>query len=336
MPVLSIGDLANTFLLRRQSAGLKAQLTRLGTELTSGRKQDLGKALGGEFGPYAAIERSLSALAAYKTANIEASGMLAAAQLSLENIQGMAQGLGPALLTAGTARDATLIAATSQDARQKLSAVVASLNARVADRTMFAGAATDRPALASGETIMSNLASAVSGETTAAGIIAAVDSWFDTPGGGFETLGYLGSSTDMGPLSIAEDETVDVALRADSTVFRDTLKSFAIAGLIAEGALPGNANEQAALMAKAAERMLTNDGDVTNMRARVGAVEARIDDARARNAAEASAYELARAELAGADPYQAATDLEAAYAQIETLYTVTARIAGLKFTDYMK
>lgn len=336
MPVLSIGDLANTFLIRRQTAGIKADLTRLGTELTTGRKQDLGKTLAGDFGPFAAIQRSLSSLAAYKTANSEAAAMLAAAQLALENVQGSAQRLGPTLLTAGNARNVTLISATSQDARQTFSAVVSSFNARVADRTMFAGAAIDRPALASGEKMMADLATAASGETTAAGIIAAVDTWFDTPGGGFETLGYLGSSTDIGPLLIAEGESIEVSLRADDTVFRETLKSFALAGLIAEGALPGNADEQAALMAQAAERMLTNDGDVTNMRARLGAVEARVEDARARNAAEASAYELARAELIGADPYAAATELEAVYAQIETLYTVTARIAGLNFTDYMK
>ena len=123
MPVLSIGDLANTFLIRRQTAGLKADLTRLGTELTTGRKHDLGKALAGDFGPFAAIQRSLSSLAAYKTANSEASSMLAAAQLALENVQGSAQRLGPALLTASNARNVTLISdALGQRYRLRISA----------------------------------------------------------------------------------------------------------------------------------------------------------------------------------------------------------------------
>jgi flagellar hook-associated protein 3 FlgL len=336
MSVLSIGDLASTFLIRRQSAGLKAELTRLGTELTTGQKSNLGKAVSGDFGPFAAIERSLTAIAAYKTGNAEAAGLLSAAQLALENVQGMGQGVGPALLTAANARDVTLIGATSEDARQKFSAVVASFNVRVADRTIFGGAATDRPALATGEAMMTELVATVAGETTAAGIVAAVDAWFDTSGGGFDTLGYLGSDADMGPLAIADDETVDVSLRADNSVIRDNLKSFALAGLIAEGVLSGNVDEQADLMAQAGEGMLTNDGAVTNMRARLGAIEARVENAQARNAAEASAYELARAELIGADPYQAASELEAVYTQIETLYTVTARIAGLTFTDFMR
>ncbi len=336
MTSLSIGDLANTFQLRRQTSGLKADLTRLGTELTSGRKTDLGATLAGDFGPYAGIERSLRAIAAYATANSEAAGMLEASQLALQNIQSMGHDLTPALLTASSARDPTLIGATAEDARQKFSAVVSTLNTSVADRTLFGGAATDRPALATGEEMLAGLVLAVAGETTAAGIVAAVDSWFDDAGGGFETTGYLGSSRDMGPLLIAEDETVRVDVRADDQVMRDTLKGYALMALIAEGSLDGNVAEQANLTSAAAEKMLASDGDVTDLRARIGAIESRIEDARARNAGEAAAYELARTELIGADPYQTATELQAVYSRIETLYTVTARIAGLSFTDYMR
>ena len=336
MTTFSIGDLANTFQIRRQTAGLKAELTRLGSELTTGRKSDIGAALAGDFGPYAGIERSLRAVAAYTTANTEASGMLTAAQLALENVQSMGHDLSPALLTAASARDVTLIKTTAEDARQKFSGVVSSLNTSVADRTLFAGTATDRPALASGEAMLAELALAVAGETTAAGIVTAVDSWFDDAGGGFETMGYLGASDDMGPLLIAEDETVAVDVRADNQVVRDTLKGYALAALIAEGSLDGNLGEQADLISSAAGKMLASDGDLTNLRARIGAGEARVENAQARNAAEAAAYELARTELIGADPYQTATELEAVYSQIETLYTVTARIAGLNFTDYMR
>ncbi|HHB80830.1 MAG TPA: flagellar biosynthesis protein FlgL [Aliiroseovarius sp.] len=336
MSVLSYGDLASTFLTRRQSSGLKADLTRLGTEMSTGKKQDLGRALGGDFGRFAGIERSLKAVAAYKTANSEASSMLSAAQLALGNVQDMGQELSPALLTAANAADVTLIGATSEDARQKFGAVVSTLNVQPAGRSLFGCAATDRPALASGDEIMAELMTTTAAETTAAGILAAVDAWFDTPGGGFENLGYLGSVNDMGPLVIADDETAELSVRADDAAIRDTLKGFALAGMVAEGAPAGNVQEQAALMEAAAENMLTSDGGVTNLRARLGAVEARVDGAQARNSAEAAAYELARTELIGADPYEAASALEAVYSQIETLYTVTAHIAGLTFTDYMK
>lgn len=336
MNSISIGDLASSFQVRRQSAGLKNDLARLASELTTGRKSDLGATLAGDFGPYAGLERSLRALSAYKTANTEAAGMLEATQMSLGNIQSMGQDLSSALLTASTADDVVLIGATAEDARQKFSAVVSTLNTSFADRTLFGGAATDRPALASGEDMLAALVAATSGETTAAGIVAAVDTWFDDAGGGFETSGYMGSSNDMGPLLIAENETANVDVRADGQVIRDTLKGYALMSLIAEGALDGDTAEQANLTAAAAGKMLAAEGDLTDLRARVGTVEARIENAQARNAAEAAAYELARNELVGADPYDTATELQAVYSQIETLYTVTARIAGLSFTDYMR
>ncbi|GKY86669.1 flagellin [Sinisalibacter aestuarii] len=336
MSLLSIGDLANTFLSRRQSAGLKDQMMRLGTELTTGLRSDPGTALRGDYRPLAAIERSLTALAAYTSANTEAAGMLGAAQLALEHVQGLGQGLGTALLAAGTARDATSIAATAGEARQSFSAAVAGLNTRYGDRALFGGAATDRSPLASGEAMLAELVAVASGETSAAGIAAAVDAWFDIAGGGFDTMAYRGSASDLGPLAIAEGESVAIGMRADDTVLRDTLKGFALAALIAEGVLAGDPDEQAALVADAGRRMIANDGDLTGLRADLGAAEARIEAARARNASEAAAYDLARVELIGADPYQTASELEAVYAQIETLYTVTARIAGLTFTDYMR
>lgn len=336
MTSITIGDLANTFLIKRQTSGLKSEMSRLASELTTGRKADLGASLAGDFGPYAGIERAMRALAAYATANTEAAGMLAASQLALDNVQSMGRDLGAALLTASSSEDVVLIGTTAEDARQKFSAVVATLNTSMADRTLFGGAATDRPALASAEEMLAEIATAVSGETTAAGITAAVEAWFDDAGGGFETMGYLGGSKDMGPLLIAEGEKAEIGVRADDQVMRDTLKGYALMSLIADGALDGAVKEQAALTASAAEHMLAADGDITNLRARIGAIEARVEDAQARNAAEKSAYELARTELIGADPYEAATELQAVYAQIETLYTVTARIAGLSFTDYMR
>ncbi|PIE06898.1 MAG: hypothetical protein CSA74_10570 [Rhodobacterales bacterium] len=336
MTALSIGDLAYTFQIRRHTTGLKADLTRLGNELATGRKTDLGTSLAGDFGPYAGIERALRVVTACTTANTEAATMFDASQLALENIQSMGQDIVPALLAASSSRDIALIGATAEDARHKFSAIVSSLNTSVANRTLFGGSATDRPALAGGEEMLSALVLATTGETTADGIVAAVDAWFDDAGGGFETSAYLGSSNDMGPLIIAEDETVSVNIRADSQAVRDTLKGYALAALIAKGALDGNIEEQADLISTASSRMLAADDDLTDMRAQVGSVQARIEDAQARNAAETAAYDLARSKLVGVDPYQTATELQAVYSQIETLYTVTARIAGLSFTDYMR
>ena len=54
-----------------------------------------------------------------------------------------------------------------------------------------------------------------------------------------------------------------------------------------------------------------------------------------RNAAEASALQIARNGLVAADPYDTATAIQAVQTQIETLYTLTARLSRLSLTDYL-
>lgn len=336
MSNLAIGDLAGSFQSRLLSAQLKTDLNRLGRELTTGVREDISSQISGDYGPIAGIERSLKALEAFRTATTETATLTDAAQLALENVQNTNHDLAPALLTAGNSRSATLIRTSAIDARQQFSSLVSAMNTRVADRTVFAGAATDGPALASATDMMAELVTASAGALTAADVSTAVDTWFDAPGGGFETSGYVGSANAMGPIQLAEGETLGLTTRADDQVVRDLLKSYAKSALIAEGVLSGNVTEQARLTDRAAEGILTADGGLTNLRAEVGSLQGRVEEISVQNTAEKSALELARSDLIAVDPYEAASELEAVYSQIETLYTVTSRIARLNFTDYMR
>lgn len=335
MSILSVGDLANTYQLRRLSVALKTDLAKLGQELATGRKSDLGANLSGDFGPVAAIERSISALNAYRTANSEAAHFLEVAQLSLDHVQTMGRELSTGLLTASGARDRAMIEASAEDARQKFESAVGKLNASAAGRTVFSGAATDGPALADGAEMLTALSATVAGALTANDVSAAVDAWFDV-GGGFESVGYIGSQNSLGPMAIADGETLGYPLRADATEIRETLKGLALAALVAEGVLPGDVAQQAELFSHAALHLINADGELSNLRAEIGAAQGRVEAARVRNASEASAHELALGALVSADPYETATALQAVHGQIETLYTVTARIAGLRFSDYMR
>ena len=336
MSNLTIGDMATTFQTQRLTRQLKADLTRLSTELTTGVRERTAAKITGDYAPIAGIERSLKTLQAYQTATTEAANAAETVQLALENIQNTNQEMTSGLLTASSSRNVTLIRNTAIDAQQKFATIVSNLNTRTADRTLMAGAATDRPALADADVIMAELVVATAAAGNADAISDAVDAWFDDPGGGFETLGYLGSTNDMGPTRVGEGEVVTHSLRADDQALRDVMKAYAKSALIAEGVLAGDEAQQAALTQRAAEELLTADYALTSLRAEVGAQQSRIEDISVRNTAEKSALELARADLIGVDPYQAATELEAVYGQIETLYTVTSRIAQLNFTDYLR
>lgn len=336
MNAVSIGDMARAFQLRLLSTGLKTDLDRLGRELSTGRKADTATGAARDFAPIAAIERSLATLAGYQTAAAEAAVTVEAAQASLGVMQDIARNLNPTLVQVSTSHSAVMTRTIAVDVRAKFGSVIGALNAGAAGRTALAGAATDGPALAGTDEMLSLIGAAASGETTASGVMAVIDAWFDTPGGGFETAGYLGSDTPLGPLPVGEGETMDMPARADDPAIRAMLKAFAAGALVAEGVLAGDSTEQTRLIETAGLRMIEADGGLTVKRAEIGAAEARIETAKARNQAEITALDIARAELVAADPYETASELEAVYGQLETLYTLTARLSRLSFTDYMK
>jgi len=336
MTILSIGDLAQTFQLRRQNVTLKSQLDVLTSEISSGVVADIGDHLSGDFVPLSSIERSLSMLQSYQTATAESGLMADMMQVSLNNISDASGQLSPSLLLAGDSNDPTLITATGVDAHGKLEQAVAALNTSAAGRSLFAGAATDGTAMAPADTMMTAIRAAIAGETTADGVVAALKVWFDTPGGGFDTMAYTGSTSPAGPVRLADGQTLALDVTAADPAMRDMLRGFATAALLADKTvLGGNTAARANLARQSGEQLLTADAPLATLRAKVGSAQNRIESIKTGNATQASMLEIARSELIGADPYDTATELEAVQSQLKTLYTITARLSRLNLADYL-
>ncbi len=336
MSYISIGDMAQTFLIRHQNTQLKSTSTRLTLELTTGQTSDPSKRFAGDFTTLAGIEASLKSLQSYKSAANEAAGFANTMQTTLGHLQDQTvEAANHLLLTKNTASRAQ-IDSTAADIRQKFGAAVSALNTQIGGRSLFAGAATDKPAVASADVILTELQTAIAGETTAAGVESAVNNWFDTPGGGYDTAGYLGSGSALAPFAIGENQQADLAVSASDPTLRETLKGLALSALIAEGALQGDVAEQAQLMHASGTRLLSVSQQQTTMQANIGTVEAHIDTVTAQSASEISALEIARNQLLSVDNYETASELEAVQTQLETLYALTARVSRLSLVDFLR
>ncbi|WP_039018711.1 flagellin [Halocynthiibacter namhaensis] len=331
---LSVGDLSQSFLMNRNNTALKTKLNQLSLELTTGKVQDVAAHLRGDFSPVTSIDRTLTTLAAYKTSNTEAALLTTNMQDSLEAVQGYVSEAGPNLIMAGESGNFQMLKPAAGDAKQKFDAVISTLNTQTAGRSLFSGTATDRTPLAPSATILNALNVAVAGETTAAGVQAVVDTWF-APGGGFDAVAYKGSVNNIAPLRIGANETSSLTVRADDGAFRESLKGLAVASLVSDGALSGSVSEQADLLSYAGEVLLTAESAVLDIRSNVGVIEAQIEQASVRNTTETNVLTIARAGLLEADPYKTATELQAAQTQLETLYTLTARLSQLSLSRYI-
>lgn len=336
MNYVSIGDQSQSFQTRRQNVRLKAEMQRLSQELASGRKSRPAAETSGDTSHILSIGRSLTALGGYRTTTAEAQVFVDIAQTALATVQSTADTTSSGLFAAAASRNATQLGTAAKDAEAKFASVVSALNANAAGKSLFGGTATDRPPLADADTIMTALRTAVGAQPTVSGIKAIVDNWFDSPGGGFETAGYLGSTTGKVNFRIGDGEDATLSLTASSTELRSVLKSFALGALVNAPGLSGDVAAQADLAKTAGESMLADQMGLSNARAGIGAMQARLDAADTRHSAEKSALEIAENKLTVADPYDTATAFEQVQTQLETHYQVTARLAGLTLTNYLR
>ena len=329
----SIGDQSRAFLSLRQNALLKADAARLSQEVASGKRVRPATPAAGDAALLSSLGRSRALLASYGSVTAEAVAFTDAAQSALAHAADLGASLGPALAAAGTLGSGGTLALTANDATARFRDLVQGLNLQSAGRSVFAGAATDGPALADGDSLLAALRASIAGETTAAGVTAAVDAWFDAPGGGFDTQGYQGTGSPP-TFRTAEGETQGTGLTAADPDLRAVLKGFALAALIATPALA--TDEQAALARTAGNQIIAGGDRLTQMRASLGAVQARLDARTAGQSAEKTALDLAEARFTAADPYESATALQAVTTQLQTLYAMTARMSQLSLAEYLR
>ena len=256
-------------------------------------------------------------------------------QSGLATIDGQATTLATSLLTVGSSGQPTGLRTVATAARGALDTALSALNVRVGSRSLFSGAATDRPAVVSTDALLTSLAPVVAGQTTAAGVAQAVQDWFASPSG-FAAAGYLGSVDPASTTPIAPGESAAISVTALDPAITATLAGLATAALIGTGPLVGNAPEQAALAAHAGQALLSSADARTGLAAQVGVVQARISQAQTRNGSETTALQLAQSKLLSVDPYATATALQSTQTQLDTLYALTARISGLSLTNFLK
>ena len=334
MGLVSLGDMAQSFMLRRQNVALKSDLQRLSLELTTGRVADIAARVSGDLVPLSAIDASLARLNGYRAVTAEAGLFAGSMQTALGVVDEVASDLSRTLLAAASSSTQALIDAAGTEARSRLETAMSALNTRVGDRCLFAGTATNGPAIVPAETMMLALDAAIIGAATAQDIEVAVSAWFNVPAG-FAATAYTGNVA-LARVNIAPGEEAALDITATDPAIRATLKGLALAALLGRGALAGQPAERQSLANRAGLSLLESQTDRTYLAARIGTAQAQIDAAASRNAAESTSLQIARADITAADPFETASKLQETQQQLEKIYAITARITRLSLMDYLR
>jgi flagellar hook-associated protein 3 FlgL len=333
MTRISVGDASLTNILARQGANLRAEVNRAAQEVTTGRPTDLPQVLRGDVSPLLAIDASLTRLQAFRTTTQDVALQMAAQQTAITGLSSLASGITITLLGAPDFQTQAQLGAIAANARGRLESAVGLLNSQAAGRAVFSGAATGTVPLGSADDLLAALEIAATGATTAGTVEAAVVTWFADP------LGFGAFYRGGGPLSdtpIAPGEAAEQSTTAMDSAIRDTLASFAMAALLDRGLLAGNPTERARLAQRAGHGLLTSEDARIMLSARIGAVEGQVEAARSRNGAEETALGILRSDIGSVDPYEAASRLENARSQLESLYLVTARVSRLSLVEFLR
>jgi flagellar hook-associated protein 3 FlgL len=333
MVQLTVGDMAQSLILSRRNATLKDAIQDLMTEATTGLAVKRTERVRGDFVPLAGIEASLTQLDAFRLVTVEAGSIAGHMQIALGSMSDSGSALSAALLAAATSNSTSRVDTLGEEAKQRLQGALSALNTRMGAKSLFAGVATDRAAMAGPDTLMTALDGVVAGALTSGDVETALNAWFADPGGFAATMYQGGASLE--PVAIGRDQTAEIDVTALDPAIVDTLKGLAMAALLSRGVLASSHVARADLAKRAGESLASSQTGMAELEARLGTTEAAITAAGVQNDAEKSALETARLGLLSVDPYETAAKLQEAQNQLETLFSLTARMSRLSLVNYL-
>lgn len=334
MAGISFGDLAQSYMLQGRIGFLKTQTARLSEELATGRQSDVAAGLSGDMVGLAGLEHSRVLLKGYLTAGKQADTVGEARLAILGRLHESASKTAVAITTLSQDVDVDQVRRTADMARTRFEDTVRDLNTQIAGRFVFGGVSTTGPALADAQTILSELSALTANATTPEEIEARITTWFNSPTG-FGQNFYLGGAPSSPTVLATDGTSVSDRTAAEPQIVK-ALTGLAIASQLDHAGLSNSGADRMALRQMAVARLYSGTDAVTDLSARIGSDLAKIDTVLSRHQAENLSYELAISDTVKADQAKTAIELEAVKTNLETVYTVTARLSRLTLAEFLR
>lgn len=335
MPILSVGDQSMNFMSLRNGGEIKSSLARLSNELSTGKAADIAAHMGGDTRQFSGLVHSLRILSAHQSTLKETSLVLNHMQTSLEHFDSSRERIMSEFLTLGPVGVSTNFSQLAVSGRETFDTLVGALNSEIAGNSLFAGSALDANALSTGATMLDDIRSRLVGATTQAQVENIVDSWFNDTGGGFDTLGYTGDLGSYQSRRIGSDNVSEIAIRADDPRVRSVLQGVALGVVAAEMSNELLPEDQTSLLQAAGALLLKSAAGMVELQGYLGGLQSSLEVNRSRNESEKTAVQIAINEVGTIDPFETASKLQAIQLQLETHFTVSARLSQLNFAEYI-
>lgn len=337
MNFVSVGDLSRFFSMRRANSGLRNDIQRLSQEVTTGLRADIPRHLKGDMLGLAGIERGLDQANAYRRTTREAAATASGMQSALGTLQDIADRSSVDMISDTSLAVESTLLSTASIAEGRLGSAIAALNTNVAGRFVFSGTRSDTPPMISADDLVTQAQSVVAGATTADQAVQLLQDWFDAaPGtGGFTDSAYRGATAGGSSFGIDATNSIRFEQTANDPGVRNVLLGLTLGALVSRGAFGGDQAAQATMMRSGGGSLLKGNSELAVVRADLGVNEQSIERASVRLDSLMTNLSIERTNLISADTYESGSQLVQAEAQLEALYSMTARLSNLSLAKYL-
>lgn len=327
------GDLARQKLLSRSSMQLNQDISRLTREMSSGQRHDPVMAVGGDAAVLALVDHMIARSDAAINRGKHLQARLQTQGDVLKAASDQVQNLADIVMRSELFATDDRLGPIAGQVTQVFESVLGLLNTQVAGRSLFSGTAVDRPALASPKIILDAISTLIPPDAGFNEVNAIVDDWF-AQGGGFDTIGYLGTPTEQHGMAIIDGYRIHLAQNAAEPEIRSLLASLAKGALMQADNNFSEGTKRQVLMG-IAPGLRASVKEVDGMTELIGIAQARVDQALVQATSRKTVAELTRNELQSADPYATATNLQDRIARLDQLLAITARLSRLSLSNYL-
>ena len=331
MTMTSIGDLAHFFTSTRSTSVIKTKMNTLTQELSTGVVADVARHLGADSSALAAIDRSIAMSDSYAAAASAAGQTMSVMQTALDAVETSRAETAASLVSISQSSTASDQKIAAQSAKAAFETAVQALNTTYADQSLFGGTAVSNTALRSADDILSAVRTVIDGATDVETLKSAMDDWFN--GGGYEADIYNGDTENSATRPIGVGQSVSFSVRADDDAIKSIITGLAVSALSTD--LGFDSDAVAELQNYSGETLLAAGDDLAHMQGTLGIQEEVIANASARLAVDSANLQIRRNEMIASDSYEAAVALEQIQTQLQTHYTLTAKLSGLSLTEYL-
>lgn len=330
---------------------MQTELAKNTKELSSGRWADVGLELGNKTGRTISLRQDYQRLDAIKDTNGLVASRLDTSQAALDGVLKNAQDFAASLIAVRSGNVGAEV--ISDDAKNNLQSLIASLNTSINGEYLFAGINTDvRPVTdyystptsatkTAFDTELSNYCISVGAATpadlSASDLETFIDTnlanMFDATSWSDPATGWSSASSQNVKSRISTSELIETSANANEPAFRKLAMAYTMVSELADAGLSEKAYQS--LIDKTTQIVGNATVDLTVVQARLGTAQERLSNANGRISAQMDILNRNINDFEQVDPIETQTRISALETQLDMAFALTSRVQKLSLLNYL-